>query len=199
MANAYNGTYPSAESLTVGSNIAGAQVQFQWAGRTIQLSVPAGENPISVVNKYLDGLTTPAKYPATEFSSGHSFGSQDLEPVEDPDDLELMTALTTDEVPEDSIIIDTITTNENPQDTRFVAGSISTNFGSTWTPDGINTIKGYQPRSNVPVLAYNPVAADIPILQGFMQGTARIGSALAELPVLRIRRGFASSGLLSGR
>lgn len=198
MANAYNGLYPSKDELTVGSNIAGAQVAFQWAGRTIQLQVPAGMNPISVVNKYLDGLTTPAKYPGTEFSSGHSFATQGLQPTDDPDNLELMTPPVTTPAPADMTLLDMDTANEMPADVPYVAGSVTNNYGSTWTPDGINTIKGYQPRSAVPVLAYKDTGVDVPILQGFMQGTARIGSALAELPVLRIRRGFASSGILGG-
>lgn len=200
MANAYNGLYPAQEDLTVGQNIAGAQVSFQWAGRTIQLPVPAGSSPISVVNAYLDALKSGFGASATvaqEVSSGHDYA---LQPAEDPDNLEHIDAPSLDPIPEEAVVINTITANENPQDSNYVSGSQPSNFGSTWTPDGVNTIRGYQPVSSIPVLASKAVSVQIPSLEGFFQGTVRIGGALAELPLLRKRRGFvsASTGMLTG-
>jgi hypothetical protein len=196
MANAYNGLYPAKDELTIGTigSSGPAQVLFDWAGRKIQLTVPPGQSPIQTVNDYLDGLT---KGPASiaghgEYSFAGNIGEGEAQPSNDPDRLSETVNPTQDDSPTDMNLLSKASVNETPEDITPQLGNNPT-YMAPWTPDGINTIKGYQPGAGVPVLTYKSIAPSIPLLQGFLQGVGRVGSDIAALPVLRLRRGLMTS------
>lgn len=182
MSNAY---FSNSDSLTVGSNINGPQVLFEYAGRQIQIPIPPGMDPIVAVNNYIAALRG-------GFGGGDPNRIDDLQGTENPDNLVNIEPSSNDDSPLDMTELDAVSVV--PENDAAYNGSIGNNFASGWNVDGVNTIKGYQPYSTIPVLtAPETPGFQIPSLEGFFQGTI-------ELPRLRIRRKeFAGTGLLRGQ
>lgn len=181
MSNAY---FRNSDPLTVGSNINGPQVQFEYAGRMIQIPVPNGVSPIVAANDYIRALRG-------GFGGQAGFNPDDVQPSENPDLLENTEPSTGDDSPSDMTDLDK--SSDVPADAVTYSGSLPSNYGSGWSPDGINTVKGYQPVSALPVLIVPEQATgnSIPTLSGFFQGDI-------DIPRLRLRRGVAGLGLMRG-
>lgn len=176
MANAY---FRNMEGLTAGENINGPQVQFKYAGRLVQIPVPDGVSPIVAANDYIRALrggfgNTGVSDPQDEFG--------DNQLTDNPDDLIQVVPANDDDVPSD-VVADAL--NESNE-----SANAFTNAVSDWNVDGINSIKGYQPGSHVPVLTVADQGIDLPVLEGFFQGVSRTASGISGLPQLFIRRGF---------
>lgn len=183
MSNAY---FRNADALTVGSNINGPQVLFEYAGRQVQIPIPPGVDPIVAVNDYIRALQG-------GFGGQAGFAKDDLQQTEHPDDVQKVDPSSEDAVPADMENLDR--SSIFPEDESNASGSMYNNFGSGWSPDGVNTIYGYQPMSAIPVLRVEPQQSgvEIPTLSGFWQGDLK-------LPQLRIRRReFAGLGLGRGK
>lgn len=180
MSNAY---FRNSDSLTVGSNVNGPQVQFEYAGRLIQIPVPPGVDPLVAVNDYVRALRG-------GFGSSAGFDRDDLQPSQHPDNLDDANPSSGDDAPTDSELLNNASVQ--PNDPNY--GNQPSQYGSSWTPDGVNTVKGYQPRDSVPVLQIpqENTGVSIPVLEGFFQGT------IPSLPKLRLRRQLAGTGMMRG-
>ena len=171
MANAY--FQSDSENIYVGSNNLGAQVVFEYAGNRLQLPVPDGMNPTAVANEYIRSLsTTPKRMWSTD-----EWG--EYEPPL-PDSLELVNPPSTDSSPAGDVELDKV--SPTPGNDGAYHGSQPNLYGSNWTPDGVNTIEGYQPNSSIPILtdsrASNAVLS-IPSLNVNVPG-------VEDLPQLRL-------------
>lgn len=176
MANAY---FKDNTGVWAGSNAQGALVQFEYSGKIVQVSVPDGRDPLEVANAYIENLKSPKSMWTTDEWGDYQPRVPDYSPDANPP--------SGDSSPDDMIELDKIVTT--PDNDGQYSGNTPSNFGSTWTPDGINIIEGYQPYSSIPVLSVlSPASAAISVpmletpLHKFMDGSNE-----NAIPVLRIR------------
>lgn len=180
MANAY---FRSMEGLTSGENINGPQVQFEYAGRLVQIPVPEGTSPIVAANDYIRALRggfggQGAFDPVVEADAS-------AQTTDNPDDLIKIVPASGDDVPQDVL--------DNELNESNISPITETNALSDWNVDGINSIKGHNPGSHVPVLIAPETGVSVPTLEGFFQGVSRQASGISGLPQLFLRRGLSRS------
>lgn len=176
MANAYFKDY---SGIWAGSNSLGALVQFEYSGKTVQVSVPDGRDPLEVANAYVENLKSPKSMWTTD-----EWG--DYQPII-PDSTPDANPPSEDSMPNDMIELDKIVITPN-NDGEY-NGNQPNLYGFNWTPDGVNIIQGYQPYSAIPVLSVltpASAASSIPMLETPLQKFMD-GSNENSIPVLRIR------------